>query len=291
MNAPTGICPSRFIKLKVNWNGSSSFTFTMSSIKVTKSNVTRKIRVDDTSSWEVVSQRILEVFPSSAESLALTYVDRDNDVITLSTIVELRDALGDGVKKFDLALSMDQDPSASDSAAEATTVTTKREGDVGSDDEGTSRSKTRGSVSLREQSYHMDIGRRAIIDERGAPSTQWKRKRIQGFWFAFLEEHGFQREWDTNGPSAELCAGFMNYIAENGVGVIEEKITVVTFNSIVATFLYLVSKQLDIASVNNDPPPTNVAMLYIDRGELRGVRKNSPIHESVVQCMYDFFIL
>jgi hypothetical protein len=81
----------------------------MSSLKVTYSNVTRRIRVDDTLSWEDVTQRILEVFPSDAESLVLTYVDCDGDVITLSTIKELREAVREDVKKFEVLFPVSGD--------------------------------------------------------------------------------------------------------------------------------------------------------------------------------------
>ena len=41
-----------------------------------------------------------------------------------------------------------------------------------------------------------------------------------------------------------MCVAFMHMIAETGVGRNDEKITVGSFNSFIATFLYLVSKML-----------------------------------------------
>ena len=72
-------------------------------IKVTQNEVTRKIPVDDTLSWEDIAQRISEVFPADVGSLTLTYVDCDDDVIMLTTIKELWGALQEGNKKFDLS--------------------------------------------------------------------------------------------------------------------------------------------------------------------------------------------
>lgn len=77
----------------------------MTSIKVTYNNIIRKIRVDDTSSWEGVIERLSNVFSVTANSLELTYVDCDNDIITLSTIAELQEALLDDIKTFCLSTS------------------------------------------------------------------------------------------------------------------------------------------------------------------------------------------
>lgn len=75
----------------------------MTSIKVTNNGVTRKIHVDDTSSWEGIIERLSNAFTLDMESLELTYVDCDNDEITLSTIMELQEAIRDGVKTFCLS--------------------------------------------------------------------------------------------------------------------------------------------------------------------------------------------
>jgi hypothetical protein len=60
-------------------------------------------------------------------------------------------------------------------------------------------SEARPTIS-RELSFSTTSARVAINEERGAPSTLEKRKRIQGCWFLFLEENGFEREWDPKGP-------------------------------------------------------------------------------------------
>jgi PB1 domain len=75
----------------------------MTSIKVIKKGITRKIHIDDTSSWEGFTERLSNVFSVATESLELTYVDCDNDVIMLSTITELQEAINDGVKTFCLS--------------------------------------------------------------------------------------------------------------------------------------------------------------------------------------------
>ena len=75
----------------------------MSSIKVTNNGVTRRIPVDDTSSWKGIIERLSDVFMLDTESPELTYVDRDNDVITLSTITELQEAINDDIKTFCLS--------------------------------------------------------------------------------------------------------------------------------------------------------------------------------------------
>ena len=73
-------------------------------------------------------------------------------------------------------------------------------------------SEERPTIS-RELSYSTASAREAINEERGAPSTIEKRKRIQGVWFSFLEENGLQREWDPRGPpigtytNNECCLG------------------------------------------------------------------------------------
>ena len=75
----------------------------MMSIKVTNNGVTRRIPVDDTSSWTGIIERLSDVFTLDTESPELTYIDRDDDVITLSTITELQEAMNDGVKTFCLS--------------------------------------------------------------------------------------------------------------------------------------------------------------------------------------------
>ena len=48
-----------------------------------------------------VTQRILEVFPTDVEFM-LTYVDCDSDTITISTVNEIREAVREGVRKFEV---------------------------------------------------------------------------------------------------------------------------------------------------------------------------------------------
>ena len=57
-------------------------------------------------------------FSIEAESLVLTYVDDDDDTITVSTILELQEAVRDGIKRFDLLFAVIFDSSASNLAAE-----------------------------------------------------------------------------------------------------------------------------------------------------------------------------
>lgn len=71
-------------------------------------------------------------------------------------------------------------------------------------DVGSSGTKIRDMVkkyvsSQDPQCVTVDSGRSINVD-RGAPSTQLRRKRVEDFWFAFLEEKGLQREWDHKGP-------------------------------------------------------------------------------------------
>src|SRR4051812_2485413 len=113
----------------------------MPSIKITDNNVTRKIRIEETSSWDDIVRRIADVFSLTAGSLVLTYTDDDDDVITLSTITELQEAMLEGIKKFDVSFSTDRDSSTSEAVTEVITVPAKRERDVDSNDEDTSRSK------------------------------------------------------------------------------------------------------------------------------------------------------
>jgi hypothetical protein len=218
------------------------FELTMSSIKITKDNVTRKIRVEETSSWDIVRQT-LDVFSSNAGSIVLTYTDYDDDVITLSSIVELQVAMLEGIKKFDVSFSTDRDSStSSDTTADAATVTTKREGSAGSEKANEISRSERESIPSREPSYYMEGGKRAISVERGAPSTLRKREMVERQWFNFLESQGSAREWVQSGPPVDLCAAFMHMIADTGVGKNEEKISMVWFKSIMETFLHLVSR-------------------------------------------------
>jgi len=75
----------------------------MTSIKVTNNSITRKLHVNNTSSWDGIIEHLSNVFALDMESLELTYVDCDNVVITLSTITELQDAMNDGIKTFCLS--------------------------------------------------------------------------------------------------------------------------------------------------------------------------------------------
>ena len=213
------------------------FKLTMSSIKVTRGNVTRKIHIEETSSWEDVAQQISEVFKSDAKSLILTYEDCDSDIITLSTIVELWRAIREDVKKFDL--SAEQAPSTSDTTVKPIT-TTEYDRDMDSEDEKIS-DIVRKAVSTREPDYYTDSGKMAINIERGAPGTLKKRKSVESYWLAFLETQGSERTWDPEGPSIEMCAAFMRFIAETSVGKNDEVISAVWFHSVFETFLHLVS--------------------------------------------------
>ena len=75
----------------------------MVSIKVTNNNTTRKIPIEETSSWGEIVERLSNFFSLGTESPELTYLDQENDLITLSTIDELREAISDGVKTFNLS--------------------------------------------------------------------------------------------------------------------------------------------------------------------------------------------
>src|SRR4051812_27564064 len=146
----------------------------MPSIKVTRNNVNRRFNVEETSSWEDVARQISKSFESDVTALTLTYVDDDDDVITISTIAELRNAMCDNVERFYLSISVDQDSSISDDGATEDFATTKH---------------TTGSVDTMDD------------ESLRAPSTLQKMKRIQGLWFSFLEENKLHREWDPKGPS------------------------------------------------------------------------------------------
>jgi hypothetical protein len=235
----------------------------MSSIKVTRDNVTRKIHVEETSSWEDVAQRISEVFKLDAKFLMLTYEDCDNDVITLSTITELWEAIREGVKKFDL--SAEQAPSMLDTTIEMT-MTTEYDKDMDSEDEKIA-DVVRRTVSAREPDYYTDSGKRAINIERGAPGTLKKRKSVESYWLAFLESHGLERTWDPEGPSIEMCAAFMHFIAETSVGKNDEVISAVWFYSVFETFLHLVSKYFaysHYATSQQKEPFTKCTIFFVD---------------------------
>jgi hypothetical protein len=49
----------------------------------------------------------------------------------------------------------------------------------------------------------------------------------------------------------DMCVRFMRHVAETGVGMLEEKITTVTFTSIVKTFLHLVRNDDGIRASEN----------------------------------------
>lgn len=72
-------------------------------IKVTNNNTTRKIPIEETSSWGEIVERLSNFFQLGTESPELTYLDREDDQITLSTIAELQEAISDGVKIFNLS--------------------------------------------------------------------------------------------------------------------------------------------------------------------------------------------
>ena len=84
-------------------------------------------------------------------------------------------------------------------------MVTKRERDTFSNDHGstscTVTTTRKIAVPSRESSYYMESGREDINEERGAPSTLQKRRRVEGLWFSFLETLGLERKWDPKGPS------------------------------------------------------------------------------------------
>src|SRR4051812_3552507 len=75
----------------------------MTSIKITDNKNTRKILIDDTSSWDGITERLSNVFSLDTKPLVLTYTDQDNDVIMLSTMIELQEAIHDNVLTFCLS--------------------------------------------------------------------------------------------------------------------------------------------------------------------------------------------
>jgi hypothetical protein len=129
----------------------------------------------------------------------------------------------------------------------------------------------RRTVSAREPDYYTDSGKRAINIERGAPGTLKKRKSVESYWLAFLESHGLERTWDPEGPSIEMCAAFMHFIAETSVGKNDEVISAVWFYSVFETFLHLVSKFLHIHAMPRHTkrnPSSNVQFFFVDRGKM-----------------------
>ena len=73
------------------------------SIKVTHESTTRRMNVGEVTKWSDITARFSSLFDiHPPESVMFTYVDSDGITITLSSIDELREALGDGVARFEI---------------------------------------------------------------------------------------------------------------------------------------------------------------------------------------------
>jgi hypothetical protein len=49
--------------------------------------------------------------------------------------------------------------------------------------------------------HNTDDVEETVIIDTAAPGTQATRKRIEDLWLVFLEEKGFERKWDSKGPT------------------------------------------------------------------------------------------
>jgi PB1 domain len=75
----------------------------MASIKITNNKIIRKIHVDDNTSWEEFTKQLSKFFTLDTENLMLTYMDHDKDMVTLSTMAELQDAIHEDINMFYLS--------------------------------------------------------------------------------------------------------------------------------------------------------------------------------------------
>lgn len=77
----------------------------MSSIKIVYSNTARRLTVNETTQWSEIAERLSSLFqlrPST--SIVLSYIDSDNDTITLNTTAELQEVIAQGVTKFNATI-------------------------------------------------------------------------------------------------------------------------------------------------------------------------------------------
>jgi len=77
----------------------------MSSIKIIHNNTARRLTVNENTQWNEIAERLSNLFqlhPSA--SIVLSYIDSDNDTITLSTTTELQEALAQGVTRFNATI-------------------------------------------------------------------------------------------------------------------------------------------------------------------------------------------
>jgi hypothetical protein len=73
------------------------------SIKVTYEGTTRRMNVGEGTEWSDITARFSSLFDiHPPKSMLFTYIDSDGATITLSSIDELREALGDGVARFEI---------------------------------------------------------------------------------------------------------------------------------------------------------------------------------------------
>lgn len=56
-------------------------------------------------------------------------------------------------------------------------------------------------VKSQESQYTGDDVNKTVIDDMAAPGTKATQKRIKELWLTFLEEKGYQRKWDSKGPT------------------------------------------------------------------------------------------
>ena len=76
------------------------------SIKVTYEGTTRRMNVGEDTKWSDITARFSSLFNiHPPESIMFTYVDSDSATITLSSIDELREALGDNVVGFEIVVA------------------------------------------------------------------------------------------------------------------------------------------------------------------------------------------
>ncbi|RUS12764.1 hypothetical protein BC937DRAFT_87080 [Endogone sp. FLAS-F59071] len=77
----------------------------MSAIKVVYDGILRRITIQPTTEWSELSLILTHLFslpPSASSEITLSYTDADNDTITVDTTLEIRDAIAQGVNKFQL---------------------------------------------------------------------------------------------------------------------------------------------------------------------------------------------
>src|SRR5215213_3676207 len=78
----------------------------MANIKVTYGSIVRRLTISSTTTWSELENQLHNLFNIPQEiPIAVTYIDEDGDVITLSSDIELQEALSNNANTIKFVLT------------------------------------------------------------------------------------------------------------------------------------------------------------------------------------------